>query len=280
MDDLDGKIAVITGAGSGIGAGMAQACAAEGMLVVVVDVNPERAAAMASQLSDSGLQSIAMPVDVTKPQEIDSLAESVFSRFGGCHLLVNNAGLCPFGRSWDHAVAEWRQVLDVNLMGVVYAINAFVPRLLEQGEEAHIINTVSAAAVRHVPSESLYNTSKYALLGLTESLQRELARYGIGVSALLPGGVQTNIGESMRRTSGHIRSDDQLDALLAELRTVDTAHITTITPEKVGSLVLEGVRNNDLYIITHPGSEDAVRERHAAIEHAYQTQRIRHPELP
>jgi NAD(P)-dependent dehydrogenase (short-subunit alcohol dehydrogenase family) len=280
MDELEGKVAVITGAGSGIGAGVAQACADEGMVVVVVDVNSDRAAAVASQLTGRGVQSIAMPVDVTKPQEVDSLAEGVFSRFGGCHLLHNNAGLCPFGRSWDHTAAEWRQVLDVNLMGVVYAINAFVPRLLEQDEEAHIVNTVSAAALRYVPSESLYNTSKFALLGLTESLQPELARYGIGVSALLPGGVQTNIGESMRRTSGHIHSDDQLDALLAELRTVDTAHITTITSEEVGKLVLEGVRNNDLYIITHPGSEDAVRERHAAIEHAYQLQRARHPELP
>ncbi len=280
MDDLDGKVAVITGAGSGIGAGMAQACAAEGMAVVVVDVNPERASAVASQLTASGAKSIAMAVDVTKPREVDSLAESVFSRFGGCHLLHNNAGLCPFGRSWDHTTAEWREVLDVNLMGVVHAINAFVPRLLEQREEAHIVNTVSAAALRYVPSESLYNTSKFALLGLTESLQRELVRYGIGVSALVPGGVQTNIGESMRRTSGHIRSDDQLDALLAELRTVDAAHITTITPEDVGRLVLEGVRNNDLYIITHPGSEDAVRARHAAIEQAYHFQRGRHPELP
>jgi NAD(P)-dependent dehydrogenase (short-subunit alcohol dehydrogenase family) len=243
-------------------------------------VDPERASAVASQLTSSGAESIAMTVDVTKPEEIESLAETVFSRLGGCHLLHNNAGLCPFGRSWDHTGAEWRQVLDVNLMGAVYAINTFVPRLLEQGTEAHIVNTVSAAALRHVPSESLYNTSKFALLGLTESLQRELARYGIGVSALLPGGVQTNISESMRRTSGHIRTDNQLDALLAELMTVDTAHITTITPEDVGKLVVEGVRNNEPYIITHPGSQDAVRERHAAIEHAYQIQRRRHPELP
>lgn len=280
MHDLAGKVAVITGAGSGIGAGMAKACAAEGMAVVVVDVDPERASAVASQLTGLGAQSIPVTVDVTKPEEVESLAETAFSRLGGCHLLHNNAGLCPFGRSWDHTAAEWRQVLDVNLMGVVHAINAFVPRLLEQGEEAHIVNTVSAAAVRYVPSESLYNTSKFALLGLTESLQRELAPYGIGVSALLPGGVQTNIGESMRRTSGHIRSDDQLEALLAELRTVDAAHITTITPEDVGRLVLEGVRNNEPYIITHPGSQDAVRERHAAIEHAYQLQRGRHVELP
>jgi NAD(P)-dependent dehydrogenase (short-subunit alcohol dehydrogenase family) len=280
MQDLDGKVAVITGAGSGIGAGVAHACAAEGMAVAVVDVDPERASAVASELVQQGSRSIAMPVDVTDPRAVDDLAQEVFSRLGGCHLLHNNAGLCPFGRSWDHTPAEWRQVLDVNVMGPVYAINAFVPRLLEQGEEAHIVNTISAAALRHVPSESLYNTSKFALLGLTESLRWELAQHGIGVSALAPGGVQTNIGESMRRTSAHIRSDAQLEELLGELMTVDSAHVTPITPEQVGRLVLEGVRNNDPYIVTHPGSEEAVRQRHAAIEQAYETQRKRHPELP
>ena len=140
--------------------------------------------------------------------------------------------------------AEWRQSLGRQPDGC-WLRHQCVRAEVAVGtgaERRNIINTVSAAAVRHVPSESLYNTSKYALLGLTESLQRELARYGIGVSALLPGGVQTNIGESMRRTSGHIRSDDQHDALLAELRTVDTAHIGDHYLQKVRSLVLEVVR--------------------------------------
>ena len=280
MQDLKGKVAVITGAGSGIGAGVARACAEEGMVVVAVDVNQERASAVSAELIASGAQSIPTQVDVTDPLAMDRLVDDLFSRLGGCHLLHNNAGLCPLGRSWDHTTAEWRQVLDVNLMGVVHAINAFVPRLLEQGEDAHIVNTVSAAALRYVPSSALYNASKFALLGLTESLHQELSRYGIGVSALLPGGVQTNIGESMRATSSHLQSDDEVEALLGELMTVDTAHITVITPEQVGVLVLEGVRNKDLYIITHPGSEGAVRERHARIEQAYQVQRDRHAELP
>jgi NAD(P)-dependent dehydrogenase (short-subunit alcohol dehydrogenase family) len=279
MQRFTDKVAVITGAGSGIGAAMARACAAAGMAVAVVDVNKDRASTVAEELTANGARAVAFAVDVRDAEAVDMLAADVFDHFGGCHLLHNNAGLCPLGRSWDHSAAEWQQVLGVNLMGVVNGVNAFVPRLLAQAEEAHIVNTASAAALRYVPSEALYNATKFAVLGLTESLRDELAPYDIGVSALAPGGVATNIAESMRG-GGAIRSEKEVEVLLGRLLTVDTAHVTVITADQAASLVLEAVRNNDAYIITHPGSLPAVVDRHAGIEAAYRTQRQRHPELP
>jgi NAD(P)-dependent dehydrogenase (short-subunit alcohol dehydrogenase family) len=280
MEQLEGKIAVVTGAGSGIGAGVARACAAAGMSVAVVDVDSARAAAVAAALEADGCRTAPFTVDVSDADAVLALAAEVFARFGGCHLLHNNAGLCPLGRGWEHSAEEWRYVIGVNLLGVVHGVRAFVPRLLEQGEDAHIVNTASAAALRYVPSSTLYNTTKFGVVGLTENLREELAPHRIGVSALCPGGVATNIADTMRGAVGPQRSDDQVMALLGQLATVDASHTTVITPDQAGALVLDGVRNNDAYIITHPGSHPAVAERHAQIEAAYVAQRQRHPELP
>jgi NAD(P)-dependent dehydrogenase (short-subunit alcohol dehydrogenase family) len=281
MRDLHGKVAVITGAGSGIGAGVARACADQGMTVAVVDVNAQRASGTAAEIVAEGGKATSFEVDVRSPSAMGGLAEAVFTQFGGCHLLHNNAGVCPLGRAWDHAEEEWQNALDVNLMGAVNAVNSFVPRLLEQAQHAHIVNTVSAAALRYVPSEALYNATKFALLGFTESLYRDLAPHGIGVSALVPGGVSTNISETMLGTGASLRSRSTIDPLLSDLvGGVDVAHVTPITPEQVGQLVLEGIGKDDFYIVTHPGSASAVRERHAGIEQAFDVQRRRHPELP
>jgi NAD(P)-dependent dehydrogenase (short-subunit alcohol dehydrogenase family) len=280
VHQLEGKVAVVTGGGSGIGAGVARACAAAGMSVAVVDVDLGRASSIADDLLAAGAHAAPYAVDVADASAVAGLAAEVFERFGGCHLLHNNAGLCPLGRSWDHDAVEWHHVLGVNLLGAVNGVNAFVPRMIEQGGEAHVVNTASAAALRFVPSSAMYNTSKIAVVGYTESLRHDLAPHGIGASVVCPGGVATNIGESMRGAAGRQRSDEELASLLADLRTLAMSHTTVITADDVGVVVLEGVRNNDLYIITHPGSEPQVVARHRAIEHAYQVQRERHPELP
>jgi NAD(P)-dependent dehydrogenase (short-subunit alcohol dehydrogenase family) len=280
MRHLEGKIAVITGAGSGIGAGVARACAAAGMDVAVVDVNPERAAEVAAGLALPGRRAESFATDVSEREAVDTLAESVFERFGGCHLLHNNAGVSPLGRAWDHSPEEWRYVVGVNLMGVVNGVSAFVPRLIEQGEEAHVVNTASAAALRYTSAHALYTATKFAVLGYTECLRSELAPHAIGVSALCPGGVDTNIGETLHGVAGVRRSDEDVAALLADLYNIDAAHTTVITPDQVGAVVIEAVRNNDAYIVTHPGSRAAVAERARALDDAYAAQRERHPELP
>jgi len=280
LEKLLGKVAVITGAGSGIGAGVARACVDAGMSVAVVDVSQERATAVAKGLTTSGVAVVPFTVDVTDPEAVAALATDVFDQFGGCHLLHNNAGVCPFGRTWEHTTDEWRRVFDINVMGVVNGINAFVPRLIAQGEPSHIVNTASSAALRFVPATAVYNASKAAVVSISESLRYELASYGIGVSVLCPGGVATNIGANTSEVLGRSASPEQQAALMAELRTVDAAHVTTIPAETVGALVLEAVRDNAAYVITHPGSYDAVRARNATVENAYLAQHAHHAELP
>jgi NAD(P)-dependent dehydrogenase (short-subunit alcohol dehydrogenase family) len=280
MRELDGKTAVVTGAGSGIGAAVARACAVAGMHVAVVDVDADRAAAVTSEIRGNGRRAESFAVDVSDFDAVEALAASVFERFGACHLLHNNAGVCPVGRAWDHSPEEWRHVVGVNLIGVVNGATAFAPRLVAQGEEAHVVNTASAAALRFVPASALYNATKFAVLGYTESLRHDLAPHRIGVSALCPGGVDTNIGDTLHGTVGPRRNEAEVGALLTELATVDATHITVITPDQVAALVLEGVRNNDAYIITHPGSRAAVAARAADIDAAFGAQAERHPDLP
>jgi len=280
MHDFDGKVAVVTGGGSGIGAALARACASEGMHVAIVDVNEPRARDTAASItSDRRIEALA--VDVRDPDAVDGLAGQVFERFGGCHLLCNNAGISPLGAVWEYPFAEWENTIAINLFGVVNGVNAFVPRLIAQGAEAHIVNTASAAALRYVPASALYNTTKFAVLGFTECLREELASFSIGVSALCPGGVATNIGDTAAGTGGSARSQEQvMDAITKLVSGVDGTHTAVIEPDQVAALVLEGVRENAPYIITHPGSRAAVAARAATIDDAYATQHVRHPDLP
>ena len=280
MDELEGKVAVITGAGSGIGAGVARAFAAAGMSVAVVDVDAGRAELVAGDLAAGGARAEAYAVDVTDPAAMDRLADDVFAQLGGCHVLHNNAGVSPFGTSWEHSRDEWVHVVNINLMGVVWGSNAFAPRMIDQGSGGHIVNTASAAALRKHPVSSAYSTTKFGVLGFTECLRQELAPHGIGVSALCPAGVDTNLFETMNGTLATNHSDEKFGEVLGSFMTLDEPHITMISPDQVGALVLEGVRHNDEYIITHPGSGPAVHDRHAGIETAYAVQRERHPELP
>jgi NAD(P)-dependent dehydrogenase (short-subunit alcohol dehydrogenase family) len=281
VKELEGKVAVITGAGSGIGAALARACADAGMDVAVVDVDRQRAGESAARVGESGRRALPFCVDVADADAVDRLAADVFESLGGCHLLCNNAGVSPLGCSWQHPHAEWRRTLEINLLGVVHAVNAFVPRLLAQEQPAHIVNTASAAALRLVPASALYVATKFAVLGFSECLREELAPHRIGVSALCPGGVATQIAATAAGGVVGRRTPEQVHASVQELVAgVDRAHISAIAPERVAELVLEGVRENLPYIITHPGSLPAVARRAAAIESAYSTQRQRHPELP
>ena len=217
MQDLSGKVAVVTGAGSGIGAAITRACTGAGMAVAVVDIDESRARETATAITDAGGRAEAYTVDVRDPDALVALADQVFGTFGACHLLCNNAGVCPLGSAWDHSFAEWQNTVAINVFGVVNGVNAFVPRMIAQAEEAHIVNTASAAALVYVPASALYNTTKAAVLSLTESLRGDLAPFGIGVSALCPGGVITNIGDTTAGTVGTPHSPAQLEEAFTQL---------------------------------------------------------------
>ena len=197
--DLKGKVAVVTGGGSGIGRELALACAREGMHVVLADVDVP-GMAETTRLLGSATQSTSVTCNVAKAGEVESLAARTYERFGAAHLLFNNAGVAVVGPMWTSTLEEWEWCLGVNVMGVVHGIRSFVPRMLAQGDACHIVNTASAAGLTSVPGNSVYCVSKHGVVTMSECLKHELrrAKAKIGVSVLCPAFVQTGIFESAR----------------------------------------------------------------------------------
>ena len=189
MEALQDKVAVVTGAGSGIGEGIAHAASAAGMRVVVSDVDGERAAAVSAALPG---ESIAVATDVSQLDSVQALADAALEAFGAVHLLCNNAGVWVGSMMVDADIRDWRYLIDVNLYGVIHGIQVFLPLLQAQGE-GHIVNTASMGGLISGPPEGLYCTTKFAIVGLSESLLMETVESGVGVSVLCPGLVKTNL---------------------------------------------------------------------------------------
>ena len=276
LQELDGKVAVITGGGSGIGASLARACAAEGMRVVVVDVSGERAASVAAELPDG--TAVARAVDVSDAASVEALADFAFDAFGAVHLLCNNAGVSPAGRVWDFTDDEWRWLLGVNVHGVANGIRSFVPRMIEQGE-GHIVNTGSGASFVSTPRLGPYCATKHAIVGLSEALRYELDGTGIGVSVLVPAGVNTNIGDSMVRPSA-TDPDAIADDFTVLTNAMDETSLAVIEPEVVAEVTLVGVREGWPYIVMGPGQSVGVERRYGEVLDAHRLSKERFPFLP
>ncbi len=276
LQELDGKVAVITGGGSGIGASLARACAAEGMQVLVVDVSEERAAAVAAELPVG--TAVARPVDVSDATAVQDLADFAFDTFGAVHLLCNNAGVSPAGRIWDFTDDEWRWLLGVNVHGVANGIRSFVPRMIEQGE-GHIVNTGSGASFVSTPRLGPYSATKHAIVGLSEALRYELDGTGIGVSVLVPAGVNTNIGDSMVRPSA-TDPDAIADDFTVLTNAMDETSLAVIEPEVVAEVTLVGVREGWPYIVMGPGQSVGVERRCGEVLDAHRLSKDRFPFLP
>jgi NAD(P)-dependent dehydrogenase (short-subunit alcohol dehydrogenase family) len=206
MQELRGRVAVVTGSGSGIGEGIAREAARAGMRVIAADIELSAVERVAKEIIEQGGEAIGVHCDVTRRADLDALADAAWSRFGGCHLLCNNAGVLVRGPLQSMSDADWRWVLEVNLFGVVNGIQAFVPRLIAQRERAHVVNTASVAGLCILPEHGVYGASKFAVVALSESLRADLAPHGIGVSVLCPGGVVTRIQESDRNRPDGIRA--------------------------------------------------------------------------
>ena len=253
MRDLHGRVAVVTGAASGIGLGIAEAFAAEGMRLVLADVDSNRLAHEAERLRSSGCELETAPTDVGDAAAVQSLADVTMARFGAVHVVCNNAGIIRPGRTWELPLEDWNAVLRVNLLGVVHGVRSFVPLLLASGEEGHVVNVASMAAVVPVPGIGPYNVSKHGVLALSETLHAELQAAGapVGVSVVMPGRVRSRLG----RTPGS-PDDPELSG---------PAEPGVIEPAEVGRQVVDAVREGRLHVFTHPERLDEVRARFARI---------------
>ena len=198
MLELRDKVAVVTGGGSGIGAALARAFAAQGMDVAVADVDVAGAEKVAADVRAAGRRALAVPTDVSEFSSVEALAARTYDELGACHVLCANAGVLVMGAFETRSPADWEWVLGVNLRGVLHCAQAFVPRMIAQPGEKHIVNTGSIAGLASAPGLAVYGTSKFAVVGFSEHLRHDLARHGIGVSVLCPAGVQTKILSSDR----------------------------------------------------------------------------------
>ena len=258
MLELDGRVALVTGGGSGIGRGIALTLAGEGMRVVVADIEPDAAAAVAAEIAAAGGEASAETVDVTDPAAVEALADRCDEQHGGVDVLCNNAGVLGPTPIGPDSLDNWRWILDVNVLGVVHVINAFVPRMRsragERGGEAHVVNTASIGGLIAGGGWeiSAYIASKFAVVSMSRNLRGELAGSGIGVSVLCPGGVDTGIWQAARNRPAERGGPEtyQWPDRLARSR--------SIGPLEVGRHVLRAIRENQFYVITHPERREVI----------------------
>jgi NAD(P)-dependent dehydrogenase (short-subunit alcohol dehydrogenase family) len=270
MDDFRGKVAVITGGASGIGLATAQRLGEEGARLVLADVEREALERSARALRTRGFEVLALPVDVGDRAQVEALAAETYARFGATDVLFNNAGVSIFGGIETMRHEDWEWLIRVNLWGVVHGIESFLPRMIEQGGDRHIVNTASFAGL--VPNQGLgvYGATKYAVVGISEVLQRDLSRYGIGVSVLCPMVVETRIGASERNRPRELGGGRAAGFPPPEAapRTIVGG---TIKPEEVAERVLDGIRKGKLYILTHPAARPYIRRRFERIDQAFES---------
>jgi NAD(P)-dependent dehydrogenase (short-subunit alcohol dehydrogenase family) len=266
MKDVKDKVAVVTGAASGIGRGMAEVFAGAGMKVVLSDIEQPALERTCAALRASGAEVHAVVTDVSRPEQVEQLAEQALHRYGAVHVLCNNAGVGGVGGpSWTNSLKDWQWVLGVNLMGVVHGIRTFLPIMIKQDTEAHIVNTASLAGL--VPSMmTLYCTTKFAVVGLSESVNLELVRGGLKpkISVLCPGWVDTNILDAQRNRPAELANDapGPVSPMGEAVRDwVGEQLKTGLSPRAVGEQVLAAIRDERFYILTHPAEMPAIEQR-------------------
>ena len=264
--DLEGKVAVVTGGASGIGKGIAEALKAEGVELVIADIEDGALQRTATELGATGIQ-----CDVSSAESVGALATEVVERFGSAHVLVNNAGIGPMGRIADLTLDDWKWMIGVNLWGVIHGIHAFLPILKANEDGGHIVNTSSMAGLVGMPGLGSYTLTKYGVLGLTEVLAKELEEDGskVGATVLCPGTIHTNIGTSSRnRPDGNAGGLHDVD-ISQEGSEVDMSGVRWMIPIEVGAIVVDCIKSGELYALTHPDWWDMVEPRFVAIASAF-----------
>ncbi len=267
MKQFKNKVAVITGAASGIGRAIAELCVQEGMKVILADIEKGVLAETEKALQAQGGIVIAVQTDVSKAEDIEKLAQKTLNAFGAVHLLFNNAGVVPNGGStvWKSQYADWEWVLGVNLYGVIHGLQTFVPIMLEQDTECHIVNTASMAGLVSYECLVTYHVSKHAIVALSENLYHSLAQQKAKVKAsvLCPGWVKTNFLNAERNCPPALSVQRNMTPV--SIRNIQEAQNSMaengLSPHKIADMVFAAIREEKFYIITHPELKDMVRQR-------------------
>ena len=278
MDDVTGKVAFITGGASGMGLAMARSFSAAGMKVVIADIEDASLEAVANEFAATNADVLTLKVDVTDRDAMEQAAQATEEAFGKVHVVCNNAGVAVGGGVSDMTYEDWDWVMKVNLDGVVNGVQTFVNRILAHGEGGHIINTASMAGHMAIPALSVYNTTKYAVVGLSEAIRHDLAGKDIGVSVLCPGIVNTGIFDSGRNRPEELTGDrDTASMVLSDVeseaeRDARFAEMMeeALDPAVVGDMVLDAILNNDQYIFTHPNFVAITDARSAEIHASFE----------
>jgi NAD(P)-dependent dehydrogenase (short-subunit alcohol dehydrogenase family) len=259
MQELNGRVAVVTGGASGIGFGLASAFAAEGMKVVIGDIEEPALADAVGKIEASGAEVLGVRTDVSDDASVAALAAAAVDRFGAIHVACNNAGVGGGGRSWEAPLSTWEWVLGVNLWGVIHGIRAFVPILMQQ-DEAHVVNTASIAGLAAGPFMGPYNASKHAVVALSETLYHEMAMTApqVKVSVLCPGWVRTRIADSARNRPDADEASAAADAPARQL--LQSVIENGMPPSELASIVLDAIRAEQFWILPHDDAEPFWRQ--------------------
>lgn len=277
MKDVAGKVAFITGGASGMGLAMARSFSAAGMKIAIADIEQRALDAVAVEFAASNADAITLQLDVTDRDAMEQAAETTEKAFGKVHVVCNNAGVAVGGAVDEMSYKDWDWVIGVNLGGVVNGIETFTRRIEAHGEGGHIVNTASMAGHIAIPGLSVYTTTKYAVVGMSESIRHDLAEKNIGVSVLCPGVVRTNIFDSGRNRPSELTGDrdtasnlmvsnlpeDERGSRISELLA------NALDPSIVGDMVLHAILNDEFYIFTHPEVKPATDARGAEMAASY-----------
>ncbi|MEO8541900.1 MAG: SDR family NAD(P)-dependent oxidoreductase [bacterium] len=271
MQQFKDRVAVVTGAASGIGLAMAQRFGAEGMRVVLADIENNALQAAAATLKAKGVPVLAHVLDVSKPDQVEGLAKATYEAFGAVHVVCNNAGVEVIGAAWEHTLADWEWVIGVNLWGVIHGVRAFVPRMIAAGEEGHIVNTASMAGLTTAPFMSVYDVTKFGVVALSESLHKDfmVTNQKLRVSVVCPGLINTKIMQSSRNRPADLAGGGSFSEQANQFRQALSAGLTSgYDPSVVAGLVFDGIREEKFYIVPSQNkdgikrrSEDVVGER-------------------
>ncbi len=265
MKEFKDRVAVITGAASGIGRAFAARCAEEKMRVVLSDVEASALAQAERELTSQGASVLAVPTDVSKESDLQALADRTLRDFGGVHLLFNNAGVGAGTTVWESTHADWEWVLNVNLWGIIHGIRVFIPIMLAQNTEGHIVNTASIAGLLGYHTSAPYQVTKHAVVSLSEHLYHSLAQQHskLRVSVVCPGWVQTRIMDSGRNRPHELQNADESTTKqrMAEEAEMREAVQTGISPAQVADAVFQAIRAEKFYVLTHPELQRFVRYR-------------------